>query len=220
MLTVTYNGGTPVATYQGDSVLVAPNTRVRLSVTFITGASTDGLLLAPLLQGEVTSFDSGENYYIGAACLREGSDASFVPSLRISGDLDNKFDVALDDYTSAQVLYDNDGMKVTLDGSGDFTIDAWGDTSSALSPLSPLTNGTQYTISVEGVESTGVVTLKIDGVAQDTDTLTPTTPTWSDLFVFADSTPGNYADGKLYSATLRDGIDGPIVASIATGDAT
>lgn len=167
--------------------------------------------------------------YLDTFCMRSGSDATFVPSLRIVGDLDLRAKVAPDDWTptSNQYLLTTisgfDGYNLVLLTTG-AVASSNGDGSSARAETSPVltaTDGAAYEIKAQWDVSAGSMEWFQDGVSLGTDTYSAgaSSPSTASLVVGAESAGTLPFDGDVYYVEVRDGIDGPIVARMDATDA-
>ena len=154
---------------------------------------------------------------------------TFVPSLRIVGDLDIEAKLAADDYTPTaditivDCLNSNDGYRLAIT-TGDLIELSYGNGSSdrtQTSTATGLSDGTAHVIRATVDVSTGAVVYYIDGVQHDTDTMTTgagTVTDITDLYVGATSADAELFDGDVYYVEVRDGIDGPVVARMDADD--
>jgi hypothetical protein len=177
---------------------------------------------------QVTDFTTGDEFRFSKYTFREGSDAAFVPSLRIVGDSDLRAKIAAADYTPAgnQSIFsdwNSDGCILYIDTSGhlhfegDGTTGAINEASSAYTFVDGQATEVRVTLDV----SAGDMVWYQDGVQVDTDTFTaqPLDPGGRTLVVGADYLgTGLLFDGDIYWAERRDGIDGPVVARFDAGD--
>lgn len=157
-------------------------------------------------------------------------------AMRIASDIDITIDVALDDWTPTANThlidrYDYPNVAWTLqvrnDGYVYFYIQQSGGslalckTSAALG----VTDGTRHVIrAVLDVAGTGDASFYLDGVKFGSDS-TPTSAitviapaSGCPLTIGADGDGTGVVDGKIYSATVKDGIDGTIVAKFDAED--
>lgn len=167
--------------------------------------------------------DVDDVIYFAAPCLRAGSDGSFVPSLRIVGDLDLRAMLAADDYTPTANQWII-GNRNGFDGYGLLllTTGTWypyhGDGSSHRNSgvsLGTLVNGTAYEVQVTFTQSDGKWRGYLDGELLYTTSATNTndgSPSGDVMAVAASITGTLPFDGDMYWAESRDGIDGPRVA--------
>jgi len=179
------------------------------------------------------------DYYIGKAYVQDSG--SFVPSLRIVGDLDIECKIALPDWSVRNAFvgksesgnsafrsyefhnqsggdrlqfvgHDDSSASVTVISSSVFSI---GDNESAVVRVTaaPDAGGghAEITFYVDGVQLGNVQTAACSGAWQVVDT---------PLTVGAFRSGGSELPltGSVYYVTVRDGIVGPIVASISPGD--
>jgi hypothetical protein len=171
-----------------------------------------------------------ELFEIGDLCFRAGADTTFVPSMRIVGDLDMRARFAATDATpaSAEALIGhrsgNNGYAMTLGTGGELVVyhgtgsGTRAETSSGLSLVAATDTEVRSVIDI----SAGTWTHYKNGVQFDTSGSFATTagsPYAGPLAVGADSagTSGNW-DGDIYYAEVRDGIDGPVVRRFDADD--
>jgi hypothetical protein len=193
----------------------------------VTGVAPVGAVAASFTV-EVASADAADIYLIDKTTLREGSDATFLPSLRIVGDLDLRARIAADDYTAAgnqSIMSDwnGDGCVLYVDTSGHLHFEGDGTTGSIdeASSLFTFVDGAATEVRVTLDVSAGNMVWYQDGVQVDTDTFTaqPLDPGGRSLIVGADYLgTGLLFAGDIYWAERRDGIDGPVVARFDSAD--
>ena len=216
-----------IGNYSGT---ITADTPSRSSQTVTTPALTAFVRLSLDLQ-----LPAGGNLEAAAevwdCMLAEGTDASFVPSLRIVGDLDLRAKLAADDWTPSATMqiFDaytsnkgfawivlTDGRLYTLNGDGSGPRESY-----AANP--GLTNGTAHELRYTMDVSSGTVLFYIDG-AQTSDTNSETAaasePSGDDLTVGASGTGTNPFDGNIYWCEVRDGIgdSAPVVARFDAAD--
>lgn len=196
-----------------------------ISFVFTTNASMASLRLFPRISNPV----SGRTYRWDGFSIREGSDGSFVRSLRIVNDIEIEWKVALDDYTPTATntildcLSSNDGYRIRHT-TGDLIEVAYGNGSSTrvqTSSATGLTDGEAHVFKVTVDQSTGAVVYYIDGVQHDTDTMTTGAgkTAINDLVVGANAAASaNWTAGDLYYVIVRDGISGLVVAKFDADD--
>jgi len=168
---------------------------------------------------------------IGSVCFRLGTDPTFKPSLRIVGDLSIEVDAAATLWTpsAAQDLLSrwapapDQAYRVrvpTAGGQTDFLFSLDGTTQLSLSSSGGLVDGQEYLLRFERVAATGAVEIFVDGVSDATATLAagPLNGGASDLFVGSRDATLNPFAGDIWTATVRDGIGGPIVAEFDATD--
>ena len=166
----------------------------------------------------------GEVYSNDAQILAVGSVASFVPSLRIVGDLDMRTKIASVDWTTGtQYIFDfGDAVTkgyVLLNSAGTLLL-YWNG------------NAEGHTVSLDADQvielqvtrdaTSGDTEWWIDGVNVESDTGSAgpiIQAIGHDLFVGSIQTGANSWDGNIFWAEIRDGIDGPICAGWYAYDA-
>lgn len=202
------------------SQIAVPSDWTRISITATSPASTAWGAIQ--LIGRTAT--NGDVFYFDAVCAAEGSDATFVPSLRIVGDLDVRAKIAasLSAVETVHNMYAGGGARAfrlvpQTDGSFDFwyTLDG----SSAIvrgSNVGVLTAGTDHEIRATR-DTSDQVEFYVDDVGSGSvsggsvGALSGAggTPLYIGGRVPAAS---DYLTGKVYWAEVRDGIDGPVVA--------
>ncbi len=214
-------GGTP----DSASVNLPVDTWTQVSVTKTTAG---GLTTIRFRNSDgSTSPVNGDTLWIDAACLRTGSDPAFVPSSLIVGNLDIRAKAAsvlwagsVSDILSASPDYQmftnpsDFGVQYTSDGGF----------RTHTTPLSgtPLVDGvaSEFTAQLDFDANTfkawidGI--LVIDGNALGDSSLVP-----ASTQLGVGSAPGGGSrnfSGDIYSAEVRDGIDGPAVARFDAQD--
>lgn len=197
----------------------------------VTGTSVSSAALANITViftvtggGNLTA---GEECYWDAACLRTG-DATFVPSLRIVGDLDIEAKAALDDWTpgSASALIRHwtgggEGFALYVNTSG--TLDLWnGGTSgpqfNASTVATGVADGSTAVVRATKDVSTGTIQFFVDGSQLGADVAGVASAL--DYGAVPLDVPGGvtFEPTDYYYVTVRDGIDGPIVARFSAAD--
>lgn len=174
---------------------------------------------------------NGEEVWLARACIRTGSSALFIPSLRIVGDLDIETKLALADWTPA--AYNSLVSTTDSGGANGFMIrvepttgkfgliHGSGSYREGLSAGShALTDGAAYTIRATMDVSTGGVAFFIDGIAAGTPTVATGAGSGSGLtLVVGGTSEFNWpVDGDIYYCEIRDGIDGPVVRRFDADD--
>lgn len=221
-LRVVHGGGTT------DQVIAVTQGFQRIGHTFtsITSPITSISL-------RLSSDALNDEYAFSKIRLSDDSDTTFVPSLRIVGDIDVRAKVAADDYTPAGVQgivnkflttgnQRSYNMNIQPAGAVQLVITEDGTTQISGSVSASLTDGTAYELRMTSVESTGTVTLYVDGAQEGTVATGRTAPIYngsSQLVVGSRyDTNGDPFDGEVYWAEIRDGIDGPVVARFDAAD--
>ena len=197
-----------------------------------------GTVLAPAtsvwmtIRIDIPTAEAGEKFYLKQAHFSHDSDATFVPSLRIVGDLDLRARLAADDWTPAsrQTFLCNDdvsteGYRFRLEVDGDISI-FHGDGGSLRTIRSTAGVGATDGDAVEiraaiDVTSANLVTFyKDEVVLGDTVAIAAGAgvPSGDTLIVGADSGLGSRLAGDVYWVEVRDGIDGPVVARMDARD--
>jgi len=170
-------------------------------------------------------------FYFDALCVREGSDPTFVPSLRIVGDLDYSFKVSDKSGTGSRIPLARNGGNVgdVLSYQTQFSDDSyqpfWKDDSGTT--INETLNGViagdgdphSYRTTLE--VATGRVAGYRDGVerASTVHGATSVAPNPSALEI-GGAVNGSAAmwTGDIYTATVNDGIDVPVVAIFDAAD--
>lgn len=173
-----------------------------------------------------------EKFYWDAVCFRIGSTATFVPSLRIVGDLDLRARVACDLTPSADMaVISKDGAsgrsyKLLMDNSGTIQVVHWSGTT-AEQQFSEALSGYGYAdgewIDVRATVdvSTGGASFYADGAPVGTDTGITGAVDVGDAPIEVGRTNRFGAElfaGDIEWAEVRDGIDGPVVARVDPTD--
>lgn len=185
------------------------------------------------------TLDGTEYVDLDAFCVRLGTSTDFVRSLRIVGDIDIETKAAVTDYTpsATEVLVsfgpsgggDVGGFNILqlADGRMQFQ---WHDGSllglGRIAAADLPSNGVAGVFRFTYDESGSSVTAYVDGVAVTLDSsqnLSAWPPTYGgnfqDTLDVGQEARGIYQfDGDLYYVTVRDGIDGPIVAKFDADD--
>jgi len=164
--------------------------------------------------------------YWDAACLREGSDPTFVPSLRIVGDLDMSVRAAVTNYDSGVSQYFCSSLTANIGFSmyllGNLIYGRYGDGASTRPSWSnalSVVDGAAYTFRYTMDVSTGVAAFSQDGAAIGGSTQTVSPGAVSGLALSVGAAGGSSPlSGDIYWAEVRDGIDGPIVARFDAAD--
>ena len=172
---------------------------------------------------DINNLLNGTFVRIKNICFRQGSVATFVPSLRIVGDYEfnvraivnalpgaNQYMWNMWSGTASQRLF-----NLHVNASDLFSFTANG--TAALRSLASAIIGQAYDIRGTAVVG-GVTELFIDTVSQGTNagvtTATPSGP----LVAGARSTGANNWEGDFFNANLQDGIGGPVVAALIPGE--
>ena len=214
-----------VATSGPDVALPADGSWVDVAVSGTTHADTDNVI-AYL---RVTDAVDNETFQIDRSCIRTGSVTSFVPSLRIVGDLDLRAKTNIVDGTNSDTI---------LAVYGGASLNAWrwhittetqfflgtqdGTTATITAASDSDPAGGVHELRVTRVASTGVVAFYLDDVADGgaTDDTGALAVVAHELEVGTrNSGVSNPFEGDLYWAEVRDGIDGPVVAMMNPQDA-
>jgi hypothetical protein len=225
------NVGTTAST---PYVVVADTWQRTNTVTATAPADTAYVRLFVTAFGGV--MDGTETFYGDRFTLREGTDATWVPSLRMVGNLEMEADVQLGNYVDWQTilstvgtasiwegytfyLFDEldpgfDGVRMGH-GSGisyrDFRVD----------PSPALVGGTRYVLRAEVDTSGPIFTLNgayelfVDEVTQGTVAINSGPAQWAEdaqLRVGAARYDDEFAAGKFRVVQVRDGIGGPVIA--------
>jgi len=219
--------GTPISTMT-SAVVSNPTANTVLTVT-----GTSPALTAKVTVWHTIVHASGAcTLRFSDMCLRAGSDGTFVPSLRIVGDLDLRARLAADDWTPAsrQTFLCNDdvsteGYRFRLEVDGDISIfhgDGGGLRTIRSTAGVGATDGDAVEIRAAiDVTSANLVTFyKDEVVLGDTVAIAAGAgvPSGDTLIVGADSGLGARLAGDVYWVEVRDGIDGPVVARMDAGD--
>ena len=222
-----WNGAAFGTEHNGSFVtLPADGSFVEMFVT----ATSDGTATLAVPWLEVSDSLNTELYQVDVACFRAGAVSTFVPSLRIVGDLDLRANIELDDYTdtAAQAILDtlvsNAGYRLAFTTGGEIegrfgggAADNTG-VSSGLAAVDGARLGIRATMDI----SSGTWTYYKDDVSFNTDVLGVIVPTAGvdDLHV-GTAVAGTtlLTTGAVYWAEVRDGIDGPVVARMDSRDA-
>ena len=182
---------------------------------------------------DTSNADSGELVYVDKVVLQTGTSATFVPSLRIVGDLEIEAYIRADNNTTATIVsryltaagsrtfrfhLEADKLQtfISLDGSA-----AEIDSSTAHGVSFPWAD--PHTVKMTRSATTGTISYYLDGVAKGTAASTAG-GLWlgdQDLMI------GNYSGGSgtsitadILTVSLRDGIDGPLVVDVDFTDLT
>ena len=159
--------------------------------------------------------------------VRQDADTTFVPSLRIVGDLDLRARVAMDVWTPAatEYLFDkstgNDGFLFLVLTSGALYAQ-YGDGSAIRANSTPALGltGDAHDLRVTMDVGSGAVEWYVDGDNDYSDTMDVGAGTYDSggMSVGATQVGGSALAGDCYYAEIRDGIDGPVVARMDAGD--
>ena len=198
------------------ATLPADGSWVTLSVSGTSGAGVDNGL--PYIN--ITDAADNDIFQIDVACLRTGSDATFIPSYRIVGDLDWEMKLAMTDWTPATEnwlysAWDSSlGYVIRIPNSG--VIQVAGNHTAQSTAATGITDGDVGVLRVTRDASTGDFEFYKDGVQLGTTVSTSAAPTAYPTGVAhaigANGVSGlTPTAGEIYYVTLRDGIDGPIV---------
>jgi hypothetical protein len=215
--------------FSGNSFIEVANTGAWQWVTHTATVPTNTARMGVTIQ-DPNAESTGRVGYISAGVLRTGATATFIPSLRIVGDLDMRARFAATDATptTAETLIGhrsgNSGFAMTLGTGGELVVyHGTGsgtrlETSSGLALVAATDTEVRSVIDI----SAGTWTHYKNGVQFDTSGSFATTagsPYAGALAVGADSagTSGNW-DGDIYYAEVRDGIDGPVVRRFDADD--
>jgi len=196
----------------------------RNEITLTSPANTAVCVVRLLSRGHT----SGDEMYFDAASFRAGSDPTFVPSLRIVGDLDFGIDQSRADWTGNQIYLLSNWITaaapfrlITIAPTGNlFATLTINGTERAIGNTTSPTPG-RHTIRVTRIKDSGVTSLTVDGSETDGSTLDPDQSV--DYSQSSNLSIGNAVgsivnEGDVYSAWLRDGVDGPIVAQFDAAD--
>lgn len=202
----------------GDTIPIPANTWTFVSSTGTSGGSDTTAYPYFRIDAAADSIDIGDLWYMSAACWRAGSDATFVPSLRIVGDLDIETKVTVDDIANGtfQVVLDNigtnQGFQTYFDNSSQWTLQANGETLTITQGNHGISDGDTVVLRMTAEAGTGF-TGYVDGVSVGTGAFTgPNDPSGLTLYVGEQQGTQFPFGGDIYYVTVRDGIDGPIVA--------
>ena len=230
-----YAGATPTQYLNHpNQVVVSPNEWVTLDLTFTTGATIDSLDLWVAIEDATLTDDEFE---WAEVCVREGSDATFVPSQRIVKALEMEIDYEPDPdlgWFANQVLFEgqnpstNSGYRVYLTVSGNHRPTFW-DTAGdprAPSPDDPLMlndfSRRVHKMTFDPDEDAGRWRGYIDGEQRwtvDGEGSVSGKTELSEFRIGSSNTSTAPLAGKVYRVTVRDGIDGPVVLEYRPGDA-
>jgi hypothetical protein len=174
------------------------------------------------------SMSIGDVFYLDEMIIREGTDPTFVPSAGIVGNADMRATVRLAPYTGAwRTFISTAGIGTGLhfrqgettpvlealhsdgdwrEGSGDVDLpsDEWIDVQAAV------TLGDAFRFYIDGTPA-GETPCTADAGVPD-----PTMPICVGAYI--GGTHDQFMEGAISSATIRDGIDGPIVAEFDAND--
>ena len=222
-------GGATAGNYDSTISWPAAGTEVSVSGVALAGATKVGLAIHAIVSGV-------EAYVLRGACLRKGSDSTFVRSVRIVGDLDLRARVAADDWTPAAynrlisrwsappdfawsfaIRTSSDG-KLRLDISSDGTAI----TSLTSTAATGVTDGATAVVKVTRAAASGDTIFYVDDVKLGDTVASAAFGPYvggEDLTVgvLSNGTTQPF-DGDIYWAEVRDGIDGPVVARMDAGD--
>jgi len=178
-------------------------------------------------QSDESSPVDGEKMWVDAASVVQGPDPSFVPSLRIVGDLDMRVKAALTSYDSGvrqaflETNSGSNGYYMMIDTTARFrTFHGNGSNAVTVSGLLPVTAGSVYEFRSAHNVTTGAVEYFLDGASQSIvyDVTGPRVPGGVPLNVGAFGGVSFLVNGDIYWAEVRDGIDGPVVARFDAQD--
>jgi len=213
------SGGNILSTVTEKNRSMAADTWTGHTYTFTSHASAAFVLLYGILQGA----SIGDIAYFDKICIRTGSDATFIPSINIVGDLDMRAKIALTDYTdaAAQALLDTltsfkgHRLAITTGGEIEGRMGNGSADNTGTSTGAAFVNGTPYEIKATQDISTGLWKFYKDAVNFDDDALgaaiTPSAAA-NALAVGADvAGTALLTTGDIYWIEDRDGIGGPIV---------
>ncbi len=195
----------------------------------LTAADTTGVFLYV----RPTDSTPSTTFYAGQFMVAEGTHATFVPSLRIVGDLDMRTSImSTTPGVGDQFLIDTrtgvTGFTVDDNPSPSTLFGRYADgtdlRSNTATLLAARQAGTIYEARSVYDISAGEALWYLDAVLQDTNTglsTLPGSPSNADLHVGAvlGGTSGNFG-GRIYWAEVRDGIAGPVVARFDPDDFT
>lgn len=216
---------TLISSSNGDLKAVSANAWQTVGQTFVSPAGAAFASVEVLYSGVVTN----DVVYLDRTVFRTGSDATFLPSHRVTGDLDLRARVALKDWTpaAAQTLVAKWGAsasyRLDLLTDGRLQITRRGITDTASTAVVPV--GDRELIFVRGtvVASTGLHRFytSVDGVnwtqlGGDVTALAGGSPVSADTVSFGQRVEVVTLApmlGVMFSAEIRDGINGPVVAS-------
>ena len=188
---------------------------------FVTWTSDGSAAFVSMTVQFLGSVVSGDLFRIDELILRAGSATTFVPSLRIVGDVDLRAKGSSDIWTGVRFLIDNFGSAVGY--AMYFNADNLSlaiDTRSGATSTGITTDSAAHVWRVTFDESTGTITYYEDGSQIDTDSAATgaITPSAIGSAVGANDSGGQNWDGDLYYAEVRDGVDGPVVARFDAED--
>lgn len=235
-----YNGASYLSSSLGSYVEAPEGEWVQGTVTATSPATATNCVLQVSYSANQPGTNpptAGDTYDLSAVCLRTGSDPTFVPSLRIVGDLDIEAKLAMDDWTptSTQGILgrfvtatNNKAYRWNVNATTGLVNVAWtadGSTTVAkgVAPVATLTDGSPAVVRSTLDVSTGVVDLYIDGVLQGSSSAAGATsiyPATAQLDIGAGyNSNAEIFAGDIYYVIVRDGIDGPVVARYDAADA-
>ena len=178
---------------------------------------------------------NGARLFTHSHMVAEGTLTTFVPSLRIVGDLDIEADIAADDWTTGTdqwIISHIDTSLVHPQGGWGFLIRGDGRVATYYNTTNSmqfpqladpgLTDGARYTLRMKW-DTSGSYTVAIDGVDQTPIAVNAegglgTIQDPADAYLGSLGGSVREFGGKVYGVTVRDGIDGPIVASLDPAD--
>ncbi len=192
-----------------------------ISASFTTGADTAFVMFRLNFANVVDG-----RYYVDAVSVREGTDPTFIPSLKVVGDLDLQAKLAVVNPTATNGLLGHNldpddkhfvWWATKIGGQSRFvaSLDGATDTVDVQSGVLPISGGVGYVQRVTRDASTGDVVFYVDGgivstVGDVSGALFPGSTvlgvgySWANTF--------NLLNGDIYWAEVRDGIGGPVVA--------
>lgn len=169
-------------------------------------------------------------YWTAARCVRAGTDSTFVPSLRIVGDLDLRAKFAATDATPTSAtmvtstLSGNNGYALSLGTGGELVVYHGTGSGNRAETSSGLSITDASVVDVRSVFdiSAGTWTHYKNGVQFDSSGSFATTagsPSGTSLIVGSNvAGTGSLWNGDIYYVEVRDGIDGPVVARMDADD--
>ena len=226
------SGGTTLTTSSAGTQVNLTGELQEVSVTATSHASAAFAAIEVIHRG---SFTANTPKYVDAACLRAGSDPTFMPSLRIVSDLDIEADIS-DTYSDGDIAYLFSVNAASTTGGYAFLLrndigrmrmdytENDGTARQAQSDVLSWVDG-RYTLRGTWDVTAGTVVLYRDGEA--VATLGPSGGYQNGGFYPSsqvidisgiNSGSGNLFDGSIYRLTVRDGIDGPAVLTIRPED--
>lgn len=214
-----YDGGDTLGdTTEGDWVYPTADSWADLSVQHTTAGDAAALLYVVEIWDDdfVSNLATNEDYYLTAACVQAGSDATFYPSLRIDDDIELELELAVDN-----VAANNDFGGYLFSGNNGFWIGInAGNLRAGLKTTAgthwpvfgahTLTNGVKATVKVTRVRSSGLTTGYVDGASIGSSVQGAGAALLVDWPNARVGNTGIYSvlAADFYRLTIRDGIDG------------